>query len=57
MQSSRDPEQVLYNHEKENFELLNGPSTNTKSDYRSILPARFLAKMQKISNQIDFINK
>ena len=35
---------------------MNGPKPSTK-DYKALLPQRFLAKMQKISNQIDFITK
>ena len=35
---------------------MNG-SKQTQKDYKALLPQRFLAKMQKISNQIDFINK
>ena len=35
---------------------MNGPKTSVK-DYKTLLPQRFLAKMQKISNQIDFITK
>ena len=32
-------------------------SKQAQKDYKALLPQRFLAKMQKISNQIDFINK
>lgn len=55
MRQARDPEEVLYNHEKENFELVN--AAKRKEDIRTLLPQRFLAKLQRISNQIDFITK
>ena len=54
---NREPEEVVYNHLKENFELLNSTKKTTKPDPRALLPQRFLAKIQRISNQIDFITK
>ncbi len=36
---------------------MNGSKNNPKNDTRNILPQRFLAKLQRISNQIDFITK
>ena len=35
---------------------MNGSKPSAR-DYKTLLPQRFLAKMQKISNQIDFITK